>query len=336
MIWKRGKDRLVMDSLSHRVTINGREIALTAAEWKILAYLGTSPGMVVSRDRILGECLDYMAEGSERTVDTHIKNVRSSSARPISSKRSGGSGYASRREGMKRLFRTRLFGLILSSFLLSLLLFIAAMSASFFLGYRRSAAGWGREKLGSVEAELRETLAGLLARYETGPGSPAGRPEGLARLIAEIVPPGVPIEVYDADMRPLYAGGHPHMMGGRGMMHGAGRMGAGYGRLGVPRGTPGSNAQATGAARSQADRRPLQRLERDGRLVGYYRIGVPGFGFDSANARFLSSMRTTIWAGAAFALPSAFLLALILSRRLSLAARKVAGGIQEMARGDLA
>jgi DNA-binding response OmpR family regulator len=76
MIWKRGKDRLVMDSLSHRATINGREIALTAAEWKILAYLGSSPGMVVSRDRILGECLDYMAEGSERTVDTHIKNVR--------------------------------------------------------------------------------------------------------------------------------------------------------------------------------------------------------------------------------------------------------------------
>jgi two-component system phosphate regulon response regulator PhoB len=75
-VWKRGEDLLVMDSLSHRVSINGKEIALTAAEWKILAYLGANPGIVVSRERILGECLDYMAEGSERTVDTHIKNIR--------------------------------------------------------------------------------------------------------------------------------------------------------------------------------------------------------------------------------------------------------------------
>jgi DNA-binding response OmpR family regulator len=75
-VWKRGEDLLVMDHLSHRVSVNGREIALTAAEWKILAYLGSNHGIVVSRDRILGQCLDYMAEGSERTVDTHIKNVR--------------------------------------------------------------------------------------------------------------------------------------------------------------------------------------------------------------------------------------------------------------------
>jgi two-component system phosphate regulon response regulator PhoB len=33
---------------------------------------------VVSRERLLGESLDYLvAEGSERTVDTHIKNLRS-------------------------------------------------------------------------------------------------------------------------------------------------------------------------------------------------------------------------------------------------------------------
>jgi DNA-binding response OmpR family regulator len=75
-VWKRGEDLLVMDHLSHRVSVNGREIALTAAEWKILSYLGSNHGIVVSRDRILGQCLDYMAEGSERTVDTHIKNVR--------------------------------------------------------------------------------------------------------------------------------------------------------------------------------------------------------------------------------------------------------------------
>jgi DNA-binding response OmpR family regulator len=74
--WKRGETVLVMDDLAHRATVDGREIALTAAEWKILSYLGANPGLVVSRERILGECLDYAAEGSERTVDTHIKNIR--------------------------------------------------------------------------------------------------------------------------------------------------------------------------------------------------------------------------------------------------------------------
>jgi two-component system sensor histidine kinase BaeS len=253
---------------------------------------------------------------------------------------------------MRRLSHSRLFSLILSSFLLTLFLFVAVMSVSFLLGYRRSVAGWGREKLGSVEAELRKALADLLARSETAEGAP----EGLAQRIEAIVPPGVPVDVYDAEMRELYVGGRPHMMGGRGMMHGTGRMGMGFGRPdAVPRGAPERNTPRTDASgtteyrpevfqqavsrspgsRSHANQRQLQRLEREGRLVGFYRIGVPGFGIDSANARFLSSMRKTIWRGAAFSLPLAFLLALILSRRLSLSARKVAGGIQEMARGNL-
>jgi DNA-binding response OmpR family regulator len=75
-IWKIGNDVLSMDDLTHRTLVNEREIALTAAEWKILYTLAGSPGIVFSRDRLLGECLDYMAEGSERTIDTHIKNIR--------------------------------------------------------------------------------------------------------------------------------------------------------------------------------------------------------------------------------------------------------------------
>jgi len=75
-IWKLGNDVLSMDDLTHRTLVNEIEIALTAAEWKILWTLAGSPGIVFSRDRLLGECLDYMAEGSERTIDTHIKNIR--------------------------------------------------------------------------------------------------------------------------------------------------------------------------------------------------------------------------------------------------------------------
>jgi two-component system sensor histidine kinase BaeS len=222
---------------------------------------------------------------------------------------------------MKRLFAARLFGVVLFSFLLSLLLFVAVMSASFLLGYGRSLAGWGREKLGGVEVELRGALAELLARPETPAETTVGPPAGLAQRIDEIVPPGVPVEVYDADMRVIYARGRQHMMRGRGMMHGTGRMGTGFTR--------------PDDSRPPAAQRPLQRVERDGRLLGFYRIGIPGFGLDSANARFLSSMRKTIWTGVAFSLPLAFLLALILSRRLALTARKVAGGIQEMAKGNL-
>ena len=47
------------------------------AEWKILDHLAQNPGIVIDRARLLGESLDYLAEGSERTIDTHVKNLRS-------------------------------------------------------------------------------------------------------------------------------------------------------------------------------------------------------------------------------------------------------------------
>jgi DNA-binding response OmpR family regulator len=71
-----GKKTLRIDDRSHRIFLDDKEISFTSAEWKILTFLVQHPGIVVTRDRILGECLDYMAEGSERTVDTHIKNIR--------------------------------------------------------------------------------------------------------------------------------------------------------------------------------------------------------------------------------------------------------------------
>jgi DNA-binding response OmpR family regulator len=74
--WELDGDVLVMDERTHRALLNGREIPLTAAEWKILHFLAGNSGIVLSRDRILGGSLDYMADGSERTVDTHVKNIR--------------------------------------------------------------------------------------------------------------------------------------------------------------------------------------------------------------------------------------------------------------------
>ncbi|AFG38348.1 response regulator transcription factor [Spirochaeta africana] len=71
-----GESRLQLDPAGHRCRHNGTDVTLTAAEWKILNHLAGNPGVVVSRDRLLGVCLDYLAEGSERTIDTHIKNIR--------------------------------------------------------------------------------------------------------------------------------------------------------------------------------------------------------------------------------------------------------------------
>ncbi len=67
---------LKLDSASHRLSVNTEELYLTDAEWKILKYLAGQEGLVVSRERLLSECLNYFFEGSERTIDTHIANLR--------------------------------------------------------------------------------------------------------------------------------------------------------------------------------------------------------------------------------------------------------------------
>jgi len=67
---------LELDEQGHVCRHDGLELSLTAAEWKILSHLADHPAIVVSRERLLGVCLDYLAEGSERTIDTHIKNIR--------------------------------------------------------------------------------------------------------------------------------------------------------------------------------------------------------------------------------------------------------------------
>lgn len=59
-----------------RVLLQGVAVVLTAAEWSILEYLAGKAPQVLSRLQILEHCLHSMAEGSERTIDTHVKNIR--------------------------------------------------------------------------------------------------------------------------------------------------------------------------------------------------------------------------------------------------------------------
>ena len=66
----------------HSIELDNKEIYLTPAEWEILTFLANNSGIVLSRSRLLGECLDYMAEGSERTIDTHVKKIRAKLKNP--------------------------------------------------------------------------------------------------------------------------------------------------------------------------------------------------------------------------------------------------------------
>jgi len=74
--FKKDGHELLLDNVTHKASLDVKEMYLTSSEWEILIYLASNPGMVLSREKILGQCLDYMSEGSERTVDTHIKNLR--------------------------------------------------------------------------------------------------------------------------------------------------------------------------------------------------------------------------------------------------------------------
>ncbi len=71
-----GANELVIDDDIHRLTINGTEISLTAAEWRIVFYLASNSPNLITRAQILEECFDYSFESYERVVDTHIKNIR--------------------------------------------------------------------------------------------------------------------------------------------------------------------------------------------------------------------------------------------------------------------
>ncbi len=75
--WQSGNSTVFIDEAKHRVSVDGNAVELTSTEWKILLYLASNAGQVVSREQLLGECLNYFFEGSERTIDTHMANLRS-------------------------------------------------------------------------------------------------------------------------------------------------------------------------------------------------------------------------------------------------------------------
>ncbi len=70
-------DKLRMDIDSHLVTFDDHALELTPTEFDLLKVLLESPGRVFTRVELIEKALGgYVYEGMERTVDSHIKNLR--------------------------------------------------------------------------------------------------------------------------------------------------------------------------------------------------------------------------------------------------------------------
>ncbi len=67
---------IVLDPDRHTVLLDGREVALTAKEFLLLAYLLQHRGRLLSRDILLEQVWGYRYTGGTRTVDVHVRRLR--------------------------------------------------------------------------------------------------------------------------------------------------------------------------------------------------------------------------------------------------------------------
>ncbi len=66
-----------LDTGAHTVTINGEEINLSVKEFELLTYFLQNQNIALSREKILNQVWDYDYFGDARTIDTHVKKLRS-------------------------------------------------------------------------------------------------------------------------------------------------------------------------------------------------------------------------------------------------------------------
>ena len=69
--------RLVINKTSHVVTVDGKEVELSFKEFELLCYFEDNKGIALSREKILNNVWNYDYFGDARTIDTHVKKIRS-------------------------------------------------------------------------------------------------------------------------------------------------------------------------------------------------------------------------------------------------------------------
>lgn len=67
---------LQIDEELHTATLNDRQLKLSPVEFALLSRLAAQPGRVFSRDQLMSSIYDDYRIVSDRTVDTHVKNLR--------------------------------------------------------------------------------------------------------------------------------------------------------------------------------------------------------------------------------------------------------------------
>jgi two-component system response regulator BaeR len=67
---------IILEKTTRQVTIDGQQISLTPSEFSLLNVLMAHPERVFSRSELLDKVQGYQYEGYDRTIDSHIKNLR--------------------------------------------------------------------------------------------------------------------------------------------------------------------------------------------------------------------------------------------------------------------
>jgi len=68
---------ILLDKTAHQVKIDGQEIELSYKEFELLAFFMENKGIALSREKILNNVWNYDYFGDARTIDTHVKKLRS-------------------------------------------------------------------------------------------------------------------------------------------------------------------------------------------------------------------------------------------------------------------
>jgi two-component system alkaline phosphatase synthesis response regulator PhoP len=71
-----GGGRLRLDEVRHAAHLDGVEVEMTPTEWGVLTALAATPGRVYSRYEMINQVRGYEFPGYERTIDSHVKNLR--------------------------------------------------------------------------------------------------------------------------------------------------------------------------------------------------------------------------------------------------------------------
>jgi DNA-binding response OmpR family regulator len=68
---------ILIDKAAHLVTVDGQRMELSYKEFELLSYFVENEGIALSREKILNHVWNYDYFGDARTIDTHVKKLRS-------------------------------------------------------------------------------------------------------------------------------------------------------------------------------------------------------------------------------------------------------------------